>query len=206
MENNELINIWNALAENKLIDNNLAKEHISDIIKKKHSKVIHKIKRKVLFDCSLYLTISILVPIVTTTAMLNSPNGIELIHIIGIMACETYLVFMLLKAYSKYRKLDNNSLSTSIKENIQNLRTQYLKILKKERMTALIFTYTLLGFVFFLHFRQIGSDELNTFSTWIAPIVIIPIMLIIQQVEYKIRYKNSIKQFDDTLSDINNGE
>ncbi len=202
MENNELINIWNTLAENKLIGNNLAKEQISSILKKKHSEVVHNIKRKVLFDCSLYLTISILVPLVSTIASLNSPISIEPIHLFGIIICEAYLLFMLIKAYGKYQRLDNNTLTSSLKESIQNLRTQYLKILNKERLAAYIFAYLIIGFSTYQYIILFNSNDLNKLSTWIAPIVIALTMPLILHFEYKLRYRNSVKQFDDTLLSI----
>ena len=46
METNELKNIWKTLAEEKLIENELAEENIERIIKLKSSKTVEKLSKK----------------------------------------------------------------------------------------------------------------------------------------------------------------
>ncbi len=71
METKNLKNIWNALADNQLVDEKLAKENITEIISKKGKGLFSKMTKKTIFDYWLYLIGLIAVPLATSMVHLN---------------------------------------------------------------------------------------------------------------------------------------
>ena len=209
METNELKNIWNTLAENKLIDKEIAKENIKQIITKKGKGLIFKMKQKVMVDYVMYLSAFIIIPIAIAfvNIVLNRPS--PLLQVIGVFVIECYLLLMFLKSKRKLNSLDKTDNTGTIKDSLINFRDNYLKVIHKEKWVIIPFGYFIISLAlvqYFIYKGGIFPIDLSQSHSILPFFLILMLVLLpfVLKLEYKIRFSQIIKEINQTIDELNN--
>ncbi len=218
METIELKKIWNTLAEKKLIDQDLAKENILEIISKEGNGIINRMKRKINSDYRMLLFSVIVTPLLLSFAVfwnnthpdLHTAQELGRTYII-IGFIEVLLVFMLIKAVRNRKFLDITFNTGSLKESMKKVQTDLKAYLKKAKVVEVgvmysIFTFSLIDT--FLGIEEYGNLNFSTTGSHIFDsyfmVFIVLIMLAfpsIMKFELK-RYTQSIEDIGQTLLEL----
>ncbi len=217
METNELKNIWQTLANEKLIDKDLARENIRRIISKKGNGIINKMIKNTRFDYYLFLCGTILIPLFLLTAHLYVPAPFpNLQSYVGLSVVELFFIYMLSSSIRNRKFLSTTYNNESIKESIEKVNS-YLKIyLKKYNWISLVFGYSFLTLALIQFLVKIGgfknisfsASGFNLFSSHLI-IVILALMIIwplLIKIEIKIRYSKTVKDMKQLLDELNDEE
>ncbi len=209
METNELKNIWNALAKKNLIDKQLAKENINQIITKKGFGIFSKMKKKVSIDYWVYLFGLIAVPLITTMVHLNLMKPLPTIQAyIGIAFVEIYLVYMFVNARRKLNFIDYSNNNLSIRNGLFALQEKIKKSINLEYKLGILFG---LGFISFTILQLIitggglSNIDLSKFSSMtavllVAMLFIFPFAL---KYEFKVRFSGITDDINQTINELN---
>ena len=209
METNELKNIWNTLSKNKLIDEQLAKESINNIVTNKGAGLFVKMKKKVLIDYWVYLIGLIAVPIVTTMVHLNLMRPLPAIQAyIGIAFVEIYLIYMFVNARRKIKFIDYSNNNLAIKEGLISLQVKIKKSISREFKLGILFG---IGFISFTILQLIitgggfSNLEFSKFSTMTAVLLIIMLFIFpyLLKYEFKIRFSGITEDINQTINELN---
>jgi hypothetical protein len=214
METNELKKIWNILAENKLIDKNLAKDSILQIITKKGNGIINKMKRKSKIDYWLYLAGLIFIPVVTMLVHLNLNHPFPNIRpYIGLAFVEIFFINMFFNTVRNLKFLDISNNTGSIKEALVSVKSRFKVYLKKTYWVSLFFGFGFLIFALIHFLIRLGSIENFTFSTtgfnvfasYLSILLIILILAwpFILKKDYKTRFDGILQDIDQTINELN---
>jgi len=217
METAELKKIWNILAENKLIDKNLAKENIMQIISKKGSGIIHKMIKKAKFDYYIFLFGIILIPLFLLIGLLYIPPPFpNMQSYIGLSVVELFFIYMLIASIRNRKILKTSFNNESIKDSIQKVNSHLKLYLKNYFLISLLFGYIFLIFALIQFIVRIGGVSHFSFSTSgfhlfatyfsIAIIVLMIIWPLLIKIETKIRYSGIIKDINQLLNELNEEE
>ncbi len=213
MEISELIKIWNTLADNKLINKELAKESIQQIISKKGGGIIHKMIKKADFDYYVFLSCTILVPLFLITAHLYIPAPFpNMQSYIGLAAAELFFIYMLNGSIRNRKFLNTSFNDESIKESIENINSHLKLHLKYYYWSSLVFGYIFLVFGLIQFLVRIGGIQNISFSAsgfyLFAShfiILILALMIIwplIIKIEIKIRYSGTVKDINELMDQL----
>jgi hypothetical protein len=217
METDELKKIWHILAENKLIDKDLAKENILQIISKKGNGIINKMKRKSKIDYFIYLSGLIFIPLVTMAVQVNLQHPFPSIRsYIGLSFVELFFIYMFGNSVKILKFLDYSSNTTSIKEALLKVKSYFEAYLKKAYWVSFLFGLSFLIFSL-LHFLIIlGGINHFTFSSmgflgFISYFSILLLVLIIAwpfilKIEHNTKFSGLLKDIDHTIDDLNKAE
>lgn len=209
METNELKNIWNALAENNLIDKQIAKESINQIITKKGSGLFAKMKKKVFIDYCVYLVGLIAVPVITTMVHLNLMKPLPSIQAyFGIAFAEIYLVYMFVNARRKLNFINYSNNNLSLKEGLISLQKKIKKSISREYKLGILFG---IGFISFTILQLIITGggftniDFSKFSTMTAVLLITMLFIFpyALKYEFKIRFSGITDDINQTINELN---
>ncbi len=201
METNELKNIWNTLADNKLVDEQLAKENIKQIITKKGLGLFSKMKKKVLVDYWVYLLGLIIVPVLTTLVHIHLMKPLPTIQAyFGLAFAETYLIYMFVNARRKLSFIEYTNHKLSIKEGLIALQEKLKKSISLEYRLGILFG---ISFICFAIIQFIITN--GEFST-IAAVLLIAMLFIFPfafKYEFKIRFSDLSNHIEETIHELN---
>ncbi|TKG97450.1 hypothetical protein EYV94_03210 [Puteibacter caeruleilacunae] len=209
MENNELKNIWNALSENDLIDEKLAKENINRIVTSKGAGLFVKMKKKVLIDYWVYLIALIAVPIITTMVHLHLMKPLATIQAyVGITFVEVYLIYMFINARRKLKFIDYSNNNLSIKEGLISLQGRIKKAISHEFKLGIFFGIVFICFTIIQLIITGGGFTNIDFSKFSTMIVILLIVMLFVfpyalKYEFKIRYSDITEDITKTINELN---
>lgn len=222
METVELKRIWKALAENKLIDKDLAKDNILQIITKKGNGIISKITGKNKFDLYVNLFGVILIPFtILFAAYYNNQHPLtntdsELIRSYLILSLFEILMIYLLSNSIRNVKFLNYSYNTgSLRESLIKVKSYFDSYLKKGYWIGVIFMISMLTFILVDLFMKIGGiDQMNFSSTGptaFASYFSIFVMILIIAVPFimkidSMRYAGVMRDLDQTIDELNEEE
>lgn len=209
METNELKNIWNTLADKNLIDKQIAKESINQIITKKGSGLFAKMKKKVFIDYWVYLVGLIAVPVITTMVHLNLMKPLSSIQAyFGIAFVEIYLVYMFVNARRKLNFIDYSNNNLSLKEGLYALLEKIKKSINIEYKLGILFGIIFISFTILqliITGGGLSNIDFRKFSTMIA--VLLVAMLFIfpyaLKYEFKIRFSGITDDINLTIKELN---
>ncbi len=209
METNELKNIWNTLAEKNLIDTQLAKENINQIITKKGIGLFSKMKKKVSIDYWIYLIGLIVVPLITTMVHLNLMKPLPTIQAyIGITFVEIYLIYMFVNARRKITFLNYSNNTLSIKDSLFALKDRLKKSIRFEYKLGLFFGICFIIFTILQLLITNGrllNVDFSKFPTMIAILLVAMIFIFpfALKYEFKIRFSGITDDINKTISELN---
>jgi hypothetical protein len=217
MESNELIKIWKTLAEKRLIDKDLAKENIMQIISKKGSGIVNKMIKKAYFDYYVFLSAAFLVPLILTSVLIFFPGPFPNAQsYIGLSAVELFFIYMISASLRNRKFLKTTFNNESIKESVGKVNSHLKAYLKKYFLISLIFgnIFLILALTQFIY--RIGgiknislsSSGFNLFASHLI-IVILALVIIwpfLIKFEIRIRFSGIVKDINDLLDDLNKEE
>jgi hypothetical protein len=218
METVELKKIWNTLAKKQLIDQELAKENILEIITKEGNGIINRMKRKINSDYYVVLFGVIFTPLAILFAVYwnnthpDLHDAAQLGRVYTILALmEAYLVFGLIKVVRNRKFLDTTFNIGTLKESMEKALSYLKAELKKAKIAGLVFMYSILSFVLidiFLGIEGFGNLNFSTtgpniFSSYFAVFVILIMFALPSIVKFETkRYTQAIQDIGRTLLDL----
>jgi len=219
METEELIKLWKTLAENKLIDNDLAKENIAQIISKKRNGIIHKIKNKSKVEYYIYLIGLIFIPSAALFVhfVLHHPMpNMNLRSYIGTGFAEIFFIYMFGCAVKSLKFLDFSFNTGSIKDSLERVKSYFESYLKKAYWVTLLFGFCFLIFVFIdflvilggigkLNFSQGGFNVFGSYFSILIFIIIITWPFILN-FDFKLRYSSLLNDINQTIDELEKEE
>lgn len=219
METVELKRIWNALAESQLIDRNIAKENILEIITKKGNGIISKMKRKINLDYTTHL----LAMILTAGAILfliywnhihpdlhTIPQIGRSYFILGLI--ELLMVFGLLDSIRNKKFLDVTFSTGSIKESMEDVLEYLVAYVKRSKIGGMIAMYSILSFIlldFYLKIDGFGNLNFSTTGAYNTEsylmVFVVLLMLALPTIAKRglKRFTQSIRDIEQTLEELN---
>jgi hypothetical protein len=209
MENNELKKIWNTLAENKLIDSELAKENILKIITKKGNGIISKMLRKSKIDYYVHLAGLIFIPIATLIVHLNIRIPFSTMRAyFGLAFVELFFLYMIINALRNINFLNFSYNNSSIK-----VKTRFESYWKKEYWVSLTFGYAFLAFTFVHFFIIVGgfhnlsfaNSGFQTFASYFIFVILVFMVVwpFILKIQYRMRFSGILDDVNETLIELN---
>ncbi|WP_298503468.1 hypothetical protein [uncultured Maribacter sp.] len=219
METVELKKIWSILAEEKLIDKNLAKEHILEIITKKGNGIISKLERKHKHDFNVYMSIAIFMLFVIlfliyrdSLGLLSKTNsrlgGAYLIPCL----MEAFIIYVLisLKRNLNFTKYSYNT--GTLKESLINVKTYFKTITKKGNWIgtiSLIAIFVLIeidtlmkiGGISNMNFSSNGSYIFESYFALFLMIMIFAMPFIVKMNAKQ--YTSILQDLDRTIEELN---
>jgi len=208
METKDLKNIWNALADNQLVDEKLAKENITEIISKKGKGLFSKMTKKTIFDYWLYLIGLIAVPLATTMVHLNLMKPLPTIQAyVGIVFVELYLIYMFINARRKLNFIESSNNSLSIKESLVEMQKKLKKAINREYRLGVFFG---IGIILLTIIQLVitggglSNIDFTSFPTMIAVLLIATpfILPMLLRYEFKLRYSRITKDIKQTINEL----
>jgi hypothetical protein len=209
METNELKNIWNTLAENKLVGKQFAEENIKQILTKKGKGIFSKMRKKVSIDYWVYLIGLITVPLITTVVHLNLMKPLPTIQAyFGIAFVEIYLVYMFVNARRKLSFIEYSNNNLSIRKGLYAMQEKIKKSISLEYKLGILFG---IGFICFTILQLIitggglSNIDFSKFSTMtaillVAMLFIFPFAL---KYEFKVRFSGITDEINKTINELN---
>jgi hypothetical protein len=217
METDELKKIWNILAKNKLIDKDLAKENILQIISKKGNGIINKFKKKSKIDYFVYLAGLIFIPVVTIIVHLIIQHPFpNLRSYLGLTFVELFFIYMYANSFKNLKFLGYTYNTGSIKESLLKVKSHFESYLKKAYWINLLFGFSFLIFALIHFIVLLGGIEHFDFSSTgfkgfisffsILLVVLIIVWPFIAKIEFKYKYSGLLKDINQTIKELNEEE
>jgi len=218
METIELKKIWNTLAEKQLIDQDLAKENILEIITKEGNGIINRMKRKINSDYNMLLFSVIATPLLLLFAVfwnnthpdLNTAQELGKTYII-IGLLEVLIVFKLIKVVMNRKFLDITFNTGSLKESMEKVQRYLKAYIKKVRIGELVTLYSIFTFILidnFLSIEEFGNLNFSTtgpdtFDSYFMVFAVLMLLAIPSIVKFDLkRFTKAIQDIDQTLLEL----
>lgn len=211
METVELKRIWNTLAEEKLIDKNLAKENILEIITQKGNGIISKLERKHKLDFNVYASIAIFILLVILFLIYRDSLGLlpKRNSILGgtyLIPCliEAFIIYVLISLKRNLSFIRYTYNTGTLKESLMNVKSYFKNITKKGNWIgtiSLIAIFVLIeidtlmkiGGISNLNFSSSGSYIFESYYSIFLIIMIFTVPFIV---------KMNAKKYDSVLHDL----
>ena len=212
METVELRKIWKTLVEENLIDKNLAKEKILEIITKKGNGVISKILRKHQLDFKVYLAAVIFIPLLMLfVAYHDSLNpGNKTISELGrqytiLLLFEAFMIYALMSVKRNMNFIKNTYNTGTLKESLLNVKSYFQSITKRGFWTGTISMMAIFIFIELDTLLRIGGISNMNFS-FSGPNIYesyFSIFLMILIISTPFIIKANTKKYAGVLNDLN---
>jgi hypothetical protein len=135
METNELKILWKTLANEKLIEKELAEENIERIISLKSSKTVAKLNQKLRTDFISNLITSVVIIVITifATIFLNHRNShLPVEGYIFLILCFSFYAIQSLNVHSKIKLLQLSFSTSTIRDSLKKVKAKFEKTSNKE--------------------------------------------------------------------------
>ncbi len=172
METVELKRIWNTLAEEKLIDKNLAKENILEIITQKGNGVISKLQRKHKLDFKVYVGIVVFMLLVVLFLIYRDSLGLLPKTSSGLggpylIPCliEAFMIYALISLKRNLNFIKHTYNTGTLKESLINVKSYFKAITKKGNWIGTISLIAIFVFVEIDTLMKIGGISNMNFSS-----------------------------------------
>ena len=211
METNELKNIWQTLANENLIDKQLARENILHLLSKKGAGLIqnlsNNIRREIVIDIiTSILTLSIFIGVIIWKGFSEFRYHFILVVIFG------YFIFKLVRDIGKYQMLQSTKLITSLKSSTLESYKRLKKRVKYDTIIAVAFLFAANLYVIYIYYKTFGNYREIDFSSmnvmalgFVLMIVLIGVILVtpfLIKHFYRKKFQDVIIQFEDTLREF----
>jgi hypothetical protein len=210
METDELKNIWQALAKEKLIGNELAKENIERIINKKNSSLINNLSKKARTDLIMNISSSVFVfGAMILATVVNSQHAVKMPLTAYLFLSLTifFFAFKAIKTSSRIKLLRLSFTTVSMKDSFEKLRQAFLKIYKEESI------FSLVTFLIITLLANIVINEKTDFSnfnilslqgfTLIVSIISIIAGPFVEKYLFKKRFSVIFNDIEKNINDLN---
>ena len=219
METVELKKIWSILAEEKLIDKNLAKESILEIITQKGNGVISKLERKHKLDFNVYIGIAIFMLLVILFLIYRDSLGLlpktnSRLGGIYLIPClmEAFIIYVLISLKRNLNFIKYTYNTGTLKESLINVKSYFKTITKKGNWMgtiSLIAIFVLIeidtlmkiGGISNINFSSSGSYIFESYFSLFLIIMIFAIPYIVKMNAKQ--YTGVLHDLDQTIEELN---
>jgi hypothetical protein len=210
METDELKKIWNALAENKLIDKDLAKENIRRIIALKSSETVEKLTNKLKFDYWMNVSTALLVVLIAVFAILFLHHREQSLPLGGYLFLAMVITLFSLTALNlkaSIRLMNLSFTNSTILDSLQNVKNKFEQRSKNETIIS-YFAMTILTVYsnILLNIRTgFTNFNINSLQGYVLIFSIIYLILMhwINKLIYKKRFAGIINDLNTSINDLN---
>jgi hypothetical protein len=210
METDELKKLWNTLAENKLIEKDLAKENIRRIITLKSSKTVQNLSKKLKFDFWMNVSTALLVVAIAVFATLFLHHRGQGLPLGGYLFLALVITLFLLTALSLKASIRLTNLSftnLTLLDSLQNVKNKFEKRSKKQTIISYIAMTILTVYANILLNTRTGFTNFNFNSlqgyVLIFSIIYLILMHWINKLIYKNRFAGIIDDLNTSINDLN---
>ncbi len=210
METDELKNIWQALAKEKLIGNELAKENIERIINKKNSSLINNLSKKARTDLIMNISSSVFVfGAMILATVVNSQHAVKMPLTAYLFLSLTifFFAFKAIKTSSRIKLLRLSFTTVSMKDSFEKLRQAFLKIYKEESIFSLVTFLVITLLANIVINEKTDFSNFNIFSlqgfTLIVSIISIIAGPFVEKYLFKKRFSVIFNDIEKNINDLN---
>ena len=212
METNELKNIWETLANEKIIGKELAEENIERIIRTQSSHIINKLERKtkrsgIIYGIALMFTIVATIYVQVDLGKLFPTNTY-----LGIIVVVGFLLLNMLRDISKLVFFKQSYHTDTIKNSLLNIRNYLTKVLRIDFFTGLTFSICMILVYTSKYIYDIGGLEHIKFSEndliIQSPYFVIAIIVLLLATpwwlkkEIKLKFSTIQKDIENSLNEL----
>lgn len=209
METNELKNIWETLANEKIIGKKLADENIERIISLKSSKTIEKLHQKLKFDYIVNMASAIFIVLASIfVTIFNKFHN-------HVMPIEAYLflfltfvlcIFKSLSFYSKIKLLKSSKTTSTIKDSLINAKRTIENTNKRENyiISGLFVFIVILGNVLLNENTDFKNFNLNSLQGYALIFSVLSLTLgsFIYKIIFRKRFSEIMKNITASLNEL----
>lgn len=222
METIELKRIWNTLAKENLVDKNLAKENIMEIITQKGNGVISKLQRKHQLDFNRYLGVVIFMPLVILFLMYRDSQALLPHNNLGLVGpyvipclIEAFMIYVMMSLKRNLNFMKRTYNTGTLKESLTNMKSYFKAITKKGGWIGALLMIAILAFIEMDTLIKIGGVKNMNFSSGGSYIFesyfSVFLMLLIISVPFVVRrdakrYAGVLRDLDQTIEELNDEE
>lgn len=210
METDELKNIWQALAKEKLIGNELAKENIERIINKKNSSLINNLSKKARTDLIMNISSSVFVfGAMILATVVNSQHAVKMPLTAYLFLSLTifFFAFKAIKTSSRIKLLRLSFTTVSMKDSFEKLRQAFLKIYKEESIFSLVtfLVITLLANIVINEKTDFSNFNILSLQGFTLIVSIISIIAgpFVEKYLFKKRFSVIFNDIEKNINDLN---
>lgn len=164
METNELKNIWKTLADEKLIEKELAEENIERIISSQSVNTIKKLDKKTKRNGIIYATAFLFTLIATVYVQIDIDKLFPTNTYIGIIVVEGFLLLNILREFSKSAFINRSYKTETIKDSLTKIKMYLTRVLRIDFFIGLTFNFCMLIVYLSKYLIDIGGFEKIKFS------------------------------------------
>jgi hypothetical protein len=212
METNELKNIWNTLADEKIIGKELAEENIERIISTQSRRIINKLNKRTKRNGIIYGAALLFTIIATLYVQIDLGKLFPANTYLGIIVIVGFLLLNMLRDISKSAVIKRNYNTDSIKDSLINIKMYLTKVIRIDFYIGLIFSICMLiiytsKYIFdiggFNHVKFSGNDLIVHSPYFVLAIII---MLLASpwwlKKELKLKFSNIQKDIENSLKEL----
>lgn len=209
METDELKYIWKTLADNKLIEKELAEENIERIISLKSSNIIAKLNKKLKIDFAKNGLSAVF--ILAATIFISIFNKIHQ-HVLPVEALLflfltlAFFVFKSLGFYSKLKSLKISDSTITIREALMNAKKSIEKSSKREKFLTYIFFILMLvyGNILLNAYTDFSNFNVNSLQGYalIFSVISLITMPFTENIIFRKRFSGIINGITNSLSEL----
>ncbi len=212
METNELKNIWNTLADEKIIGKKLAEENIERIITTQSGHIIRKLEKRtkrsgIIYGIALLFTIVATIYVQIDLGKLFPTNTY-----LGLIVVVVFLLLNMLRDISKLAFFQQNYHTDTIKNSLLNIRNYLIKVLRIDFFIGLTFSICMILIYTSKYIYDIGGFSQINFSgndlIIQSPYFVIAITVLLLATpwwlkkEIKLKFSNIQKEIENSLKEL----
>jgi len=212
METNELKNIWNTLANEKIIGKELAEENIERIITTQSGQIITKLNKKIKRNGIIYGVALLSTIIATIYVQFDLGKLFPTNTYIGLIVIAGYLLLNMLRDISKSAFVKQNYNTDTIKNSLLNVQKYLTRVLRIDFFIGLTFSICMLLIYTSKYIYDIGGFDKIKFSgnelVIQSPYFVIAIIILLLaspwwlKKEIKLKFSNIQKDIENSLKEL----
>jgi hypothetical protein len=214
METNEIKLIWKTLAENKLVDEELARENIQRILANRSSGILKKFVKIINRDILItWILLGFLTGILIFLYFFSQTHPVEVRAPFFILAVMVYFLYKQYRDLSKKRFLKNTFNTESIRDSLLGVKNSMHRTLKEDGWMGLIFIMAANAFAIFVYYKwvftfsEIDFTKLttNTIAFYILIFLVLFFLSSPWTIPYfwKRKYAIVLSEIDKMLNELN---
>ena len=212
METNELKNIWKTLADEKLIEKELAEVNIERIISTQSVNTIKKLDNKTKRNGIIYAAAFLFTLIAAIYVQIDIDKLFPTNTYIGIIVVEGFLLLNILREFSKSAFINRSYKTETIKGSLIKIKMYLTRVLRIDFFIGLTFCYCMLIIYVSKYLMDIGGLEKMKFSgnelVIDSPFFTIAIIILLLaspwylKKEIKMKFSNIQNDIDNSLKEL----
>lgn len=209
METNEFKRIWQALTEQKLVSENLAKENIERIISQKSSSLMTSLTKKLKSDYIINIsTVFLLLSVIVIASLILKDRfySVAIQGLIFIILTISFFVYKALIIKSQINLINTSYNATTILDSLNKVKKVFIKEYRKEATINMIVIGSLTSFANVLLIDNTDLSEFSIFSLtgfiMIFSVLYLVLLPWLSKLIYKKRFSNIVSDIDNSIKEL----